>query len=386
MKIEKQKQFIAALEQLYGPYDYDSALFGSSNYSKLSVDLCYSNSHFSKLISGGASEPMYDRALNNISKLQKLKLLEEQVNATKSESVAEPSGYWKKIALALLALVTMVSAYALVPKSEGLNTEINPSSKHPLEMYFDFNNSTYYKSPYLTDDQVHQFCPCSAFEGRWELDERYIIPVPYKIPGLYYVGKRADIRLKCRKTSIDNKGSELIGFENIENEIWFDTSMKPIDRNLLIENRSLFEKELTSLDLEGDESMVKIASVFSCFYDEIQITSDSIYRTGEPCGRYANALNTNILEEFNLDLNHIIEYIIGNMIFAQCAPIENAYCDPNSLENGSSLISFPCSCSIKSENLGFGGAYPYTKSIKLMEQNYQSNILCECGSNQEQVN
>lgn len=364
MKEEKQKEFIAGLENVYGPYNYESALFGSYNYSKVSAELCYSNSHFSKLISGGASEAMYDRAINNIRRLQTTKSLSAQL--TKNPQIKKKP-IWKFLAFGLgLAAVSLFFFMRESPDT---------TNSHPLEMYFDFNDAHYFKSPYLSEEQVHQYCPGSAYEGRWKLLNKYVIPIPYKIPGLYYVGSNADIRLKCKKTTTDNKGNELIGFENIENEIWFDKTMSKIDVNDISEG---YIENLSNIDLENDQNFVKIASVYSCFYDEIMITNDSIYRKGEPCGRYANAENVDVLKKYNLDLNHIIEYIIGNMIFAKCAPVKNEYCDPNDLQKGESFLSFDCKCSLKGGGDSNTNTFNYTKKIGLIEQNYQSNLSCSC--------
>jgi len=372
MKTEKKNQFIEALESLYGKYVYDSALFGSSNYSKIASDLCYSNSHFTKLMSGGATDGMYDRAMKNVEKLQKLRALEDEATSIKNASYS--SNQWRAMAIISLLLFLGISAYFL---STNSYQEVQDDAKHPLNMYFDFNDAYYYKSPYLTEEQVHEYCPCSGYEGRWELQEEYIIPIPYKIPGLYYVGRSADIRLKCRKTTLSNKGYELIGFENIKNEIWFDKSMTKLNLASIGEDANSLEEEMKKIDFDEKSDFVKIANVFSCFYDEVLITKDSIFRTGEPCGRYANSENDELLKKFDLDLNHIIEYVIGNMVFAQCAAIENPYKNPNNLSSGESVISFPCKCFVKTDNLGLGGAYPYTKSIKLEEQNYQSNLICD---------
>jgi len=370
MEIEKKQAFINALENLYGKYQYESALFGPHNYSSISAELCYSKSHFTKLISGGASDAMYDRAMKNIRRLKKADLLEKSIKKAEDKHDTNNLGIWKILSAVLLCLSALF-AYQYFSLSTSINSSAikkSDSASHPLEMYFDFNDAHYYKSPYLTDDQVNEYCPCSAYEGRWQLHKEYIIPIPYKIPGLYYVGKRADIRLKCKKTKALNKGQELIGFENIENEIWFDKSMAQIDMNKINEG---------NLNIEENDNFIRVANVFSCFYDEITISHDSIYRQGEPCGRYANAINESTLKEYNLDLNHIIEYIIGNMTFAQCSAIENKFSDPNELENGISILSFPCKCYSKTENLGLGGAYPYSKSIQLVEQNYQSNLFCK---------
>lgn len=376
MKTDKKQAFISALEDLYGEYKYDSALFGSYNYSSISSEMCYSKSHFTKLISGGASEAMYDRALQNIKRLKKLAELTENLSAESSKPKSSSAWIWKLLSLLLLCLSAgLYYAYSQSSSSESFSA-LNPKASHPLDMYFDFNDAHYYKSPYLTEEQVHEYCPCSGYEGRWQLSDEYIIPIPYKIPGLYYVGKSADIRLKCRKTNSENKGQELIGFENIENEIWFDKSMTPISTDNIESKIKSINEALDQIDYESKGDLIKIANVYSCFYDEIKITRDSIYRIGEPCGRYANGINENILNEYNLDLNHIIEYIIGNMTFAQCDPISNDFSDPNTLENGISILSFPCKCYSDTENLGQGGAYSYLKDIQLVHQNYQSNLFC----------
>lgn len=378
MKTDKKQAFISDLEELYGEYQYESALFGTHNYTSIAYELCYSKSHFTKLISGGASDAMYDRAGKNIKRLKKNLALEKSLSESESRNKNPQKGIWKLLSLALIGLCIIVCYKYYSVSSAVATTSESPSgsTSHSLEMYFDFNDAHYYKSPYLTEDQVHEYCPGSAYEGRWKLHEEYIIPIPYKIPGLYYVGKKADIRLKCRKTNTSNNGQELIGFENIENEIWFDKSMTSIDNIQSNKEDSNNENVFGKLGFTETDDFVKIANVYSCFYDEITITPDSIFRKGEPCGRYANGINEDILKEYHLDLNHIIEYIIGNMTFAQCSAIANEYADPNTLENGKSVLSFPCKCYSKRQNLGAGGAYPYAKTIQLVEQNYQSKLFC----------
>lgn len=371
MENKQRGLFIEALEDNYGSFKKDSALFGSTNYSEISKALCYSNSHFTKLMSGGATEAMYERAIENVRRLNKHKTLTHSFESSKSSFTSTLKFYKYGFLLAIgICSITLVSF--LTSKAES--KEPIDLESHPLEMYFNFNNNNYYKSPYLTEEQVNTFCPASAFEGKWALDNKYIIPIPYKIPGLYYVGKSADIRLKCKKSSLPNdKGKELIGFENIENEIWFDKTMQPIDIDeFKTQENSLYRK------FENTKDLIKIASVYSCFFDEILISKDSIYRKGEPCGRYANTHNEEVIAEYKLDLDHIIEYIIGNMVFAQCDALENKFCDPNKLQNGISTLDFSCKCSFKTGSAGFGSSYPYIKSIKLIEQNYQSSLRCNC--------
>jgi len=373
---DKKEAFIAELEGIYGKYIYDSALFGSSNFSKIAFDLCYSNSHFTKLIAGSASEAMYERAIKNLEGLKKI----QELKHTVAKQNRFRSKIWLRSLVAIILGLLGILAFTLFFNQKSNDKgDLKDLNAHPLDVYFKVNDVNYYKSPYLNGEQVHDYCPGSAFEGEWILEENYVIPIPYKIPGLYYVGKSADIHLKCKKSgSKENRGKELIGFENIRNEIWFDTSLTPVDSKYFNPKTGEFTTEFQNINFDDNDNFVKIASVYSCFFDEILITKDSIYRSGEPCGRYANSENEEILKKYNLDLNHIIEYVIGNMTFAKCKPTKNEFCNPNDVINGVSKLEFDCKCSIKTENLGLGGSYPYKKSIKLNVQNYQSNLLCTC--------
>ena len=43
-----------------------------------------------------------------------------------------------------------------------------------------------------------------------------------------------------------------------------------------------------------------------------------------------------------------------------------------------SVINFDCLYTIKTENLGIGGGYPYRKGYRLEKQNYSDNLTCGC--------
>ena len=84
-------------------------------------------------------------------------------------------------------------------------------------------------SPYLSSGEAQSFCPCSAFEGTWELEKEYIIPLPIGKPGLYYLAKEVDMKLKCYRNADPNKlGKVLLGFEQLKHEIWLDLNREPI--------------------------------------------------------------------------------------------------------------------------------------------------------------
>lgn len=110
------------------------------------------------------------------------------------------------------------------------------------------------------------------------------------------------------------------------------------------------------------------------------MSDETIQRVGEPCGRYANILAPEIAEEFQIDVDQILNDVIGDMTSVSCQSADNHFCNPNDLVQGESVVEFNCIFSIQSENLGFGGGYPYIKGYKLVEQNYSSNLLCQCNS------
>jgi len=51
--------------------------------------------------------------------------------------------------------------------------------------------------------------------------------MPTKKPGLYYVAKTSDMRMKCyRNVPPEEKGKVLLGFEEMKHELWIDTKKK----------------------------------------------------------------------------------------------------------------------------------------------------------------
>ena len=62
----------------------------------------------------------------------------------------------------------------------------------------------------------------------------------------------------------------------------------------------------------------------------------------------------------------------------ECQPAVNHFCAPNMLKEGESTIEYDCMFKIRTENLGIGGGYPYTKVYRFVKQNYADNLLCKC--------
>lgn len=377
-----QTDFVAKVEEKYGAWNQSAAQFGTTSYGEIANDLCYSNSHFSKLLAGNGSEAMYERCIKNIEQLIKTDALAEQVKSLEN-NLSSTFSFKKILAWTLTALLLggLLTKLLFTTNPVKGDTAVPISDTiHPLSRYFDRTNiASYSTSPYLGGQEVHSFCPCSGYEGTWKLDQEYKMPLPSNKPGLYYVAKAADVRMKCQKgAKMEEKGTKLLGFENIHNEIWIDKNRTPFSPKYFDPSTKSYTKDFQELVFEKNSDFVKIADVYSCFYDEFTITNDLIHRIGEPCGRYAKIVNEQIVKDYQIDINELMNNVIGNMTSTSCQSASNNFCDPNDLVEGKSVFSFDCLFSIKTENLGFGGGYPYTKSYKLMEQNYSSNLLCGC--------
>lgn len=66
------------------------------------------------------------------------------------------------------------------------------------------------------------------------------------------------------------------------------------------------------------------------------------------------------------------------MTTATCSATPNLFCDPNDLKEKESVIAFDCIYTIRAENLGIGGGYPYKKGYRLEKQAYADNLTCGC--------
>lgn len=390
MAEHQKERFWQLLQSHFGTWYKDRATFGNYSYGDVARELCYSNSHFTKLISGSASDAMYERALQNVGRLVQIKQLETEVETAQEaqqQLTIEHQSKAKRRRLLWLALGLSVSAIIAAVlffnRSQADNISHSPTdsfeAQHPFSQYFERDDKRHYASPYLDVSLVQDYCPCSAYEGKWKLEQEYRMPLPDRKPGLYYLAKAADVRIKCKRgVKSEEKGIVLLGFENIHNEIWLDKSRTPFSPTYFDPLSKQYTEAFYQLDFSTNENFEKVADVYSCFYDEFVIGLDSITRKGEPCGRYAQVHNEQLIKEYEIDLTNILNQVIGNMTSVKCNSATNLFCNPNDLKEGESILNFDCMFSIATENLGLGGGYPYSKGYKLVEQNYSANLLCNC--------
>ena len=186
--------------------------------------------------------------------------------------------------------------------------------------------------------------------------------------------------MKCSRSDTlgAGKGKVLWGYEYLVNEIWLDTKMTPLSPTYFDKESKQFTSAYHALDFENNPQFQKVATVNSFFIDQFQLIGDSIFRYGEPCGRYVSDLDEALANEYEIDINYLLEHVLAGMTTTRCEGTVNPYCDPNSLKELESIINFSCLYTIRNENLGMGGGYPYEKGFRLEKQHYADNLTCDC--------
>lgn len=388
-----QEAFLERLEVKYGKWDKTSSCFGTNPLGIIANDLSISASQFTKLLSGTATEGMYARSIDNVERLIRLdKALEEVQSARDRQQQFEKKlkalqAAKKQIVARMLGIFLFamsVGGLALFVAQrwiEGSDPHFANLSGHPLSPFFDRKFNSEFQSPYLRESEVQDYCPCSAFEGTWSLAEAYKLPLPgNKKPGVYYLAKSADVRMKCARSEILNgeKGRVVLAYEYLINEIWVDERKVPLSPTYFNKQQMSFTQAFKDLDFERGPGFRKAATIHSFFINRFEIYKDSIVRKGEPCGRYASDVDAALLSAHAIDLKHILENVLSDLSQTNCSTIPNQFCDPNTLLEGKSTMAFDCLYTIKTENLGFGGGYPYRKGYLLQKQNYSNNLTCSC--------
>ncbi|HKK74811.1 MAG TPA: hypothetical protein VJ953_07065 [Saprospiraceae bacterium] len=376
--------FIQKLEQHYGSWEKKISRFGTATYGDIAHDLCISASLFSQLIYGSATEGMYVRAIRNVERLAATAALKGKVLALPDPGKAEKQ-YIPKIGLGfligvLLFGVVLVLFTFLFPTSSRERVDTTQNG-HPLTAFFDQPFDADFDAPYLNVSEVQSYCPASAYEGTWTLNEPYQLPLPgTKKPGLYYLAKSADIRMKSSKvdTFIAPRGHVLNGYEYLINEIWVDTKQTPLSPKYFDKENKIYTPAFRNLDFSTNPDFKIVATIHSFFIDKFILEGDQIIRLGEPSGRFASDVDEELAATYEIDLKYLLEQVIGNLTKAHCSVAQNPYCDPNRLTAGESVINFDCVYTIQSENLGLGGGYPYTKGYRLEQQSYSDNLICTC--------
>jgi hypothetical protein len=384
-----QDAFLAKLEEKYGTRNPITSRFGTSSFGDIASDLSISASQFSKLISGTATEGMYMRSIENIDRLLRRESIRKELEVVKTENIqvkkqlsaVHKSIKRRMIYTGLFGGILGFLVLFLVKDKLYTKPTFTENRSHPLAEFFDRDFNDEFQAPYVDISEIQNYCPCSAYEGEWTLKKPYKLPLPgTRKPGVYYLARSADVRMKCSRTDTLAQGSGRVlrGFEYLLNEIWVDTEMTPLSPTYFDKTNKVFTKAFDTLAFEDNPKFKKVANIHSFFIDEFELYHDRILRKGEPCGRYASDIDTKIAAEYDIDIKFILKNILSNLTSTSCDAAINPYCDPNDLKEGESFISFDCMYTIKTENLGIGGGYPYQKAYKLEKQIYTDNLTCNC--------
>jgi len=388
--MDLQKKLLNEFEKTYGKRNPNTSRFGFTSLGEIADQLCLSNSLLTKLISGTATQGMYERCLsnleriNNTNRLGKENISLKEENTILQEEITIKSSYapiWK-VMLFMVPILGIIGMLLYNHLDTNRHSTNELSAEHPsnfLNSFFNPEFSVPNFLPYVPSHKVQDYCPCSAFEGDWVLNKSYTIPIPLNQPGLYYVARSSDIKMKCSISEDEKtKGTKLHGFEIMNHELWMDTEQESLMPRFFDAEKKQFTKDFFNIDFQGDSRYVKVSDIVSFFYNKIHITNERIIRNGEPCGRYASYINQDAVSRFKIDMKEVLNYFVGDMIEVKCNDIPNPYCNPNELVEGESLLEFKCNFSIATENLGIGGNYPYAKGFRLVNQHYTHNLLCNC--------
>jgi len=387
MAENQHAKFINKLIEYFGDHQPITSRFGNHSYGDIADILCISASQFSKLSSGTATEGMYIRSIKNIKQLQDYQkvlneknLLESKITALK-ENNPKPSILSKRNVFFLFAAITIAALFFYFLWFAHLTSNMKQDlidHSFALTEFFDRDYRSEFMSPYVKVTHAQEYCPCSAYEGIWSLENEYVIPLPGRKPGLYYLAKDLDQRLKCILSADDiQKGKRMIGFEQMYHEIWVDKNREPLSPKYFNPETKTYTLAFENLDFETNSDFELAAKIKSFQFNDFTLSDTTIRRVGEPTGRYASFINHDLIEKYQIDIRNILQNVIGSALTFKCQDALNAFCNPNELTEGS-VLTFNCEYNIATENLGINGGYPYTKGYKLTKQNYSDNLLCSC--------
>ncbi len=291
-KGEYHQEFVSKLETSYGKFNSGKKKFESTSNSKIARDLCYSDSQFSRLINGTASEGEFRRGLRNVNRLlNENDLRKEHVSNEKSNSGVNRNWGLHIIGLLILLLLSYL-AFLLLNEPEDKEVTEEVSRSQMLE--WSFENK--YIKPYVKLKELPADCnfPCYKYQGKWTLKNEYKIPFFRERNGFHYVAKEAVMYARCMdESSTDGKLFE--GYEYQLHEIWYDKRELPIDSFLIQGNKPRMKESYNNSNLANDDNFVQIAYVHTFFRNEFSIDSTLINRKGKAIGRDIEFLAEDVL-------------------------------------------------------------------------------------------
>ncbi len=372
-----QQKLINVLQDVYGKYDPVANQFEQKSNSVIARELFYSDSQFSRLMNGTASDGEYHRAVKVVQRYREYLDLKTSREALPSRhSILRPPMGKRKLSLGLGLvllfgglLLGVVASVLFLPNrisGEGVNAQ-DPPMDYLLKWAFEDADV----NPYVHMSDLPEDCayPCYRLQGQWVLDRPYKIPLFGEQRGFHYVATQANMYARCMSEK-DSDGSWLEGFEYQQHEIWYDVMERPIDSFLVAPNSDRLKPEYLGCDLGESEQYILLARVHTFFRDEFHLDRNSIQRNGKVVGRHIEFEDFRSSHAFNqklenMDLEEGVNQVIrkqvqdfSNPIDCQEVPVDKAY---HHFEEGEQL-SFSCRMTT--------GRFPiaYTKVYRLEDQ------------------
>lgn len=370
--------FISKLKKLYGAFDADQKKFAKASNSDISRELGYSDAQFSRLINEHATEGEYQRANQNADRILALIEMEIKLEKLGQNPSQSPSNKWLIISAILgLALIASI-AYLLMPKATDSSEE---SSRYEM-LKWSFETS--FITPYTKLSELPANCdyPCYKYQGKWQLEKQYKLPIFRERNGFHYLAKDAIMYNRCMsEKSPDGKVME--GYEYQLHEFWYDLREWPIDSFASNTRQLELSDAYMATDFEKDESFVKLSYVHTFFRNEFQYDSTEIIRSGKVIGRDVELISKDILksklgseEKANEILNEVNAIIINRLKdFSKpisCARTNFPNSDFNEVTTGD-VLSFDCELTTGRVSIDYNKTY-------VLKDQYIKN---RCQSHQE---
>ncbi|WP_224488061.1 hypothetical protein [Robertkochia flava] len=346
------QKFIELLEQLYGSFNKEKNKFESTSNSKIARDLFYSDSQFSRLINGTASEGEFKRAVRNVER--SLELASLKTDGT-TPVVAPKKQKRSPLPAILFLALTFSTLYFAIPyfTTPEVIAENQPQEASRFDMLkWSFEN--HYINPYVKLKELPEDCyyPCYKYQGKWTLEKEYKIPFFRERNGFHYVAKEATMYSNCLQAERITEGEAFEGYEYQRHEIWYDKRELPIDSFLVHSGSTKIRPEYTNAVFEEDANFVKIAYVHTFFRGEYAIDSASVYRSGKVIGRDIEFIadeqlleslsSTKLLEDLKSEVNAIAQNRLEDFSKPiNCSPAKAPKNDFHLVDEGDTL-EFNC--------------------------------------------
>ncbi|MEQ8239258.1 MAG: hypothetical protein RIA69_08585 [Cyclobacteriaceae bacterium] len=315
---ELYQELVKKLSQLFGRFDSDKQRFQDATNSKISRELGYSDSQFSRLIHGTATEGEYQRALMNVDRILKLEKLEKELNSISPGSSVKSK---KWIVPSVFIVCTMLVVIFFLNRNTA---PIKPEIPRDHTLRWTFESS--FINPYIKLDDLPPDCnyPCYKYQGKWKLDKAYKLPIFLERNGYHYLATEVDMYARCLMEKSD-KGDIVEGYEYQRHEIWYDRREWPMDSFLTSDK--IRNSYYQNLDFNATGDFVKLANIHTFFRSEFGLTDSVIHRSGKVIGRDLELLSKDILlsyfgnEEKVEEVEKEVEKIMRNRIRDFSVPI-----------------------------------------------------------------